>query len=103
MNKYSGSNFDDFLREEGALKEVSERARKRLLTLQINEITAESRDEDDTRLEVEKPNPRNNELVIAILESTTYLVCTPNRGVVRGMPILVGQDKVERATDFQVN
>ena len=53
-------------------------------------------------VEVGKPDPRNNELVIAILESTTYLVCTPNRGVVRGMPILVGQDKVERTIDFQV-
>ena len=46
INKYSGSNFDDFLREEGILEEVSERARMRLLTLQINEITAESLDED---------------------------------------------------------
>jgi len=46
MNKYSGSNFDDFLREEGILEEVSERARMRVQTLQINEITAESLDED---------------------------------------------------------
>ena len=48
MNKHSGSNFDDFLREEGILEEVSERARMRLLTLQIKDSTAESRDEDDT-------------------------------------------------------
>ncbi|MDE0186522.1 MAG: hypothetical protein OXP71_13880 [Candidatus Poribacteria bacterium] len=48
MNKYSGSNFDDFLREDGILEEVSERARLRLLTLQIKDKTAESRDEDDT-------------------------------------------------------
>ena len=52
-------------------------------------------------VEVGKPDPRSHELVIAILESTTYLVCTPNRGVVRGIPILVGQDKVERTTDFE--
>ena len=57
----------------------------------------------DYHVEVGKPDPRNNELVIAILKSNTYLVCTPNRGVVRGIPILVGQDKVERTTDFQVN
>ena len=37
MNKYSGSNFDDFLAEEGILEEVSERAQKRLLALQIEE------------------------------------------------------------------
>ena len=38
MNKYSGSNFDDFLKEEGILEEVSARAQKRLLALQINDI-----------------------------------------------------------------
>ncbi len=30
MNKYSGSNFDDFLKEEDILEEVSARAQKRL-------------------------------------------------------------------------
>ena len=29
MNKYSDSNFDDFLAEEGLLEEVSARAQKR--------------------------------------------------------------------------
>ncbi len=38
MNKYSGTNFDDFLDEEGLLEEVSERAQKRFLALQIQEI-----------------------------------------------------------------
>ena len=38
MNKYSGSNFDDFLEEEGILEEVSARAQKRLLALQIQDI-----------------------------------------------------------------
>ena len=37
MNKYSGSNFDDFLAEEGILEEVSEGAQKRLLALQIED------------------------------------------------------------------
>lgn len=38
MNTYSGSNFDDFLEDEGILEEVSARAQKRLLALQINDI-----------------------------------------------------------------
>jgi len=38
MNKYSGSNFDDFLEEEGILEEVSARVQKRLLALQIEDI-----------------------------------------------------------------
>ncbi len=37
-NPYSGSNFDDFLAEEGILEEVSARALKRLLALQFAEI-----------------------------------------------------------------
>lgn len=37
-NPYSGSNFDDFLAKEGILEEVSARALKRLLTLQLAEI-----------------------------------------------------------------
>jgi DNA-binding Xre family transcriptional regulator len=42
MNKYSGSNFDDFLAEEGILEEVSAKALKRLLALQIADIMAET-------------------------------------------------------------
>jgi antitoxin HicB len=38
MNKYSGSNFDDFLEEDGILEDVSARAQKRLLSLQITDI-----------------------------------------------------------------
>ncbi len=38
MNQYSGSSFDDFLEEEGILEEVSARAQKRLLALQVSDI-----------------------------------------------------------------
>ena len=38
MNKYSGSNFRDFLDEEGVFEEVSKRAQKRLLVLQMQDI-----------------------------------------------------------------
>ena len=41
MNKYSGSSFDEFLEEEGILEEVSARAQKRLLALQIEDIYQE--------------------------------------------------------------
>ena len=37
-NPYSGSNFDDFLAEEGILEEVSARALKRLLAMQVSEV-----------------------------------------------------------------
>ena len=37
----------------------------------------------------------------SILESNSYLVCTQNRGVVKGMPILVGRDDQNEVTEFQ--
>lgn len=37
MNKYTGSDFDEFLKDEGILEEVTARAHKRLLTLQLND------------------------------------------------------------------
>jgi len=40
-------------------------------------------------------------LVVAILESNTYLICTPERGVIRGIPIMVGANEVESVTDFE--
>lgn len=41
-NPYSGSSFDDFLAEEGILEEVSARALKRLLAMQLAEIMADT-------------------------------------------------------------
>lgn len=41
-NPYSGSDFDDFLAEEGILEEVSTKAQKRLLAMQIEDIMAET-------------------------------------------------------------
>ncbi len=38
MNQFTGSNFDDFLEEEGILEKVSAKAHKRLLALQLEDI-----------------------------------------------------------------
>ncbi len=38
MNKYSGGNFDDFLKEEGIFEEVTDRTHKRLLILEIEDM-----------------------------------------------------------------
>jgi len=38
MNNHRGSNFDDFLAEEGILEEVTARALKRALALQMEDI-----------------------------------------------------------------
>jgi len=42
MNQYSGGDFDDFLQEEGVLEEVTARAHKRLLALQLEDALAAS-------------------------------------------------------------
>jgi len=41
MNKYSGSDLDSFLEEEGVLEEVAARAHKRLIALQLSEAMEE--------------------------------------------------------------
>lgn len=42
MNQFTGSNFDDFLAEEGLLDEVTARAYKRLLALQVQDAMTET-------------------------------------------------------------
>lgn len=42
MNPYTGSDFDEFLEEEDILEEVTTRALKRLLVLQIQDVITES-------------------------------------------------------------
>ena len=45
--------------------------------------------------------PCEGELVIAILESETYLVCTPNRGFLKGDPLMVSKREVIASEDFE--
>lgn len=53
------------------------------------------------RAECGKIEQRTGETVIAILQTDQiFFVCTPNRGVLRGEPILVGVDEVSKITDF---
>jgi hypothetical protein len=42
-NRHSGSTLDSFLEEEGILEEVSARAHKRLLALQLDDIMKEAK------------------------------------------------------------
>lgn len=51
--------------------------------------------------EVGKPHPLTKELVVAILESNTFLICTPNRSVIRGDPILVGKNDTFSVKEFE--
>jgi hypothetical protein len=43
----------------------------------------------------------NGEIVVAILESNAYLVCTPNRGVLRDVPMMVGKHEGTWVEDFE--
>jgi hypothetical protein len=51
--------------------------------------------------EVGQYDAPEDEVVQVILESTTYLVCTENRGVRRGTPIQVGRGDVTEVVDFE--
>ncbi len=51
--------------------------------------------------EVGKPDPIIDDIVLAILETeSVYFVCTINRGVVRGEPIIVDSENILCITDF---
>ncbi len=54
----------------------------------------------DRVAEVGKRETPQGEVVLAILESNAYLVCTPSRGVIRGMPFLVGTKEAYNVIDF---
>ena len=43
MSKHRGSNFDDFLREEGLLEEVEALAAKRLIAYELGQIMAKAK------------------------------------------------------------
>lgn len=62
-----------------------------------------SHDGKEYHAEVGQPHELNNELVFAILYDqafSIYHVCTPNRGVARGMSILVGKHSVRKVVNF---
>jgi antitoxin HicB len=83
MNKYTGNNFDDFLEDEGILEEVSAKAHKRLLSLQLADIMQEqsitktnlaaklktSRSQLDRILD-----PNNTSITIEVLEHVAHAV-----------------------------
>jgi len=83
MNKHTGSNFDDFLEEEKILEEVSAKAHKRLLALQLSDIMQEknitktslasklrtSRSQLDRILD-----PENSSITIEVLERVAHAV-----------------------------
>jgi hypothetical protein len=68
-------------------KNIEENSGSNLINKKIFKLTYTFEDKEYTA-EVGKVEPRQNEEVLAILEtSSKYLVCTINRGVVRGSPI----------------
>jgi antitoxin HicB len=77
MNKYAGSTLDDLLAEEGILEEVSAKAHKRLLVLQLADIMKESKLSKDglaqrlqtTRAQVDRLlDPDNTSITLELLE-----------------------------------
>jgi len=77
MNKYTGSDFDEFLAEEGILEEVSARALKRLLALQLQDAMQEqklTKTELATRLHTSRSqvdrllDPDNTAVTLDVLE-----------------------------------
>ena len=83
MNQFTGSNFDDFLEEEGILEEVSAKAHKRLLALQLSDIMREknisktslARKLQTSRSQLERIlDPNNTSTTIEVLERVAHAV-----------------------------
>lgn len=83
MNKYTGTNFDDFLEEEGILEEVSAKAHKRLLALQISDImkaekvtkTALAQKMQTSRSQVDRLlDPENTSITLDSLEQLAHAI-----------------------------
>jgi len=83
MNQFTGSNFDDFLEEEGILEEVSAKAHKRLLALQLSDIMQENK---ITKTNLAKKlhtsrsqldrilDPNNTSITLEVLENVAHAV-----------------------------
>lgn len=54
----------------------------------------------DYATEVGQAEPYEHAPCIAILRSNAYLVCTPDRGVIRGEAILVGLNEIRKVVLF---
>ena len=83
MNKFTGSNFNDFLEEEGILEEVSAKAHKRLLALQLADIMKKNNITKTSlakRLETSRSQldrilaPENTSITIEVLERVAHAV-----------------------------
>ena len=83
MNRYTGSNFDEFLKEDGIFEEVTARAHKRLLALAIQDAMVEmdlSKTELAERLRTSRSqvdrllDPDNTSVTLESLERLAYAV-----------------------------
>ncbi len=83
MNKHTGSNFDDFLEEENILEEVSAKAHKRLLALQLSDIMQEKKITKTnlaSKLKTSRSQldrilgPDNSSITIEVLERVAHAV-----------------------------
>ena len=83
MKEYTGSNFDDFLEEEGILEEVTVKAHKRLLVLQLEDIMQENnitktslaKKLQTSRSQLDRIlDPNNSSITLDVLERVAYAV-----------------------------
>ena len=83
MKEHTGSNFDDFLEDEGILEEVSVKAHKRLLVLQLADIMQENnitktslaKKLQTSRSQLDRIlDPNNSSITLDVLERVAYAV-----------------------------
>ncbi|MBF0605116.1 MAG: XRE family transcriptional regulator [Nitrospirae bacterium] len=83
MNRYKGGSLDPFLEEEGILDEISARAKKRLLALQLADIMKQghltkahlARELNTSRSQLDRLlDPENTAITLESLERLAHAV-----------------------------
>ena len=83
INQHTGSDFDNFLEEEDILEEVSAKAHKRLLALQLGDIMEEKNMTKTSLAEKLKTSrsqldrildPENSSITLEVLERVAHAV-----------------------------
>jgi hypothetical protein len=91
--KFFMPNATDEQEAEQVYKAIKEHAEKavdqKTSNRRIFRINYEH-DKKNHTAEVGKPDTMTGEIVLAIFESYSYLICTPNRGGFNGHPIMAG-------------
>lgn len=97
---HASEEVDEEENYQAIRKFLSENAPGQPKDRRIYELTYTHDGEEHTAT-VGEPHPVTGEDVIAIFESSCWLICTPSRGVLGGVPIMASKGHSDRVVEFE--